>query len=897
MANTWTPLTNQNGFANGMWLLQDGRVLVNVYAGGQLSTQLFFLSPDANGSYLNSQFDPSAGNFLAQKAQFASVILSDGRLVTCGGESGSKGPDTSFCEIYDPTTLPPSSSSFPPPAGWSSIGDSPAIVLTDGTVLLANALGQPAFATLDQYSLTWTEQQNTFSDNEYGLVLLKTGDVLKASVQQQTSYRYEAGKNAFVQDESPPVVLGSIQAKEIGPAMTLMDGRTIWFGAMDPISKDPLSPLQPAPTAIYTPTSFGQDGSWSAGPSLVDENGVAYSAGDAPAVLEPNGKVLVRLRANNSALPGVFVEFDPSDNSISVDPSAPTVSDGAGSTTLLLPNGHVLVSLGDSGWYDVKFDGPINPFLAPAIVFYPEIVTAGARTYLTGTQLCGLSECSNFGDDNQQAENYPMVRFVDANGNQTYARAHDIDVRAISPGTMRTVAVEVPETLPPGTYSLFAVAMGIPSSSVQVTVIEQPPVLAGRVGDIDGDSLDEIVVTSPWGIGVLKQFDTTMSVLTMAANGTRLGEWVIDTTRDRIGPVGDFDGDGIAEIFVSSPWGIGVLKFDGTALESVVMIPNGTILAGGALNTRGDSFGPLVNVGNITDGIFYENTLGVGLLVLSGGALTLSNFYNYGEPIGASTQWTFQTDNRFGPVGDFDGDGVNEIVVMSNSALGIVKFAAEWTPIVVVGNGVALPGGWRVDTTSNQFFAGGADAEQSIDPLMVLSPWGVGILQYQLAGPAADATLLTVFIAANGTALSVPAAFPPVSPWIVNTATDQFGPAWRDEIGNTDVLIRNDSAFGILSPRLILGDPQPGADLICEEMAVNQTQIQGFDSGASWTVDTTNNVFGSVGQYDSDTQGMFITSPWGVGICAVEFPLSITMLAANGSRFGQWLVNTNNDVY
>jgi hypothetical protein len=221
MANTWTPLANQNGFANGMWLLQDGRVLVNVYTGAQLSTQLFFLSPDANGSYVNRQFDSSAGNFLAQKAQFASVILSDGRLVTCGGESGSKGPDTSFCEIYDPTTLPPSSSSFPPPAGWSSIGDSPAIVLTDGTVLLANALGQPAFATLNQYSLTWTEQHNIFSDNEYGLVLLQTGDVLKASVTQQTSYRYNAGTNAFVKDADPKVVLGSTQKKEIGPAMTL----------------------------------------------------------------------------------------------------------------------------------------------------------------------------------------------------------------------------------------------------------------------------------------------------------------------------------------------------------------------------------------------------------------------------------------------------------------------------------------------------------------------------------------------------------------------------------------------------------------------------------------------------------------------------------------------------
>lgn len=196
MANNWTPLAYQNGFANGMWLLQDGRVLVNVYGG----TQLFFLSPDANGSYVNSQFDPSAGNFLAQKEQFASVILSDGRLVTCGGENGSKGSDTNFCEIYDPATL--TSSSFPPPGGWSSIGDSPAIVLTDGTVLLANALGQPAFATLNQYSLAWTENQNIFSDNEYGLVLLKTGDVLKASVGQQTSYRYNAGKNAFVRSQA-----------------------------------------------------------------------------------------------------------------------------------------------------------------------------------------------------------------------------------------------------------------------------------------------------------------------------------------------------------------------------------------------------------------------------------------------------------------------------------------------------------------------------------------------------------------------------------------------------------------------------------------------------------------------------------------------------------------------
>jgi len=75
------------------------------------------------------------------------------------------------------------------------------------------------------------------------------------------------------------------------------------------------------------------------------------------------------------------------------------------------------------------------------------------------------------------------------------------------------------------------------------------------VGDLDGDGRDEMLVTSPWGAGVLKQEGGTMNAVMMAQNGMRFGDWLLNTADNRFGPVGDFDGDGRPEIMISSPWG------------------------------------------------------------------------------------------------------------------------------------------------------------------------------------------------------------------------------------------------------------------------------------------------------------------------------------------------------
>ena len=122
MGLSWTQLRQNPGqIANAMWLMQDGSVLVNLYG----SMQLMALTPDGQGSYANGSWT-DAGNFLLEKDTFASAVLSDGRLITCGGEhtGGSQAQaETNFCEIYDPVTQ--SSTPLSAPPNWETMVNAP----------------------------------------------------------------------------------------------------------------------------------------------------------------------------------------------------------------------------------------------------------------------------------------------------------------------------------------------------------------------------------------------------------------------------------------------------------------------------------------------------------------------------------------------------------------------------------------------------------------------------------------------------------------------------------------------------------------------------------------------------------------------------------------------------
>jgi hypothetical protein len=380
-------------------------------------------------------------------------------LVACGGEQSGTAlqlNETNFCEIYDP--IKKSSTQFSAPNGWTAIGDSPSVVLADGTFMIGNTQGfGNQVALLDAAKLTWTFGGGD-SDNEQGYVLLQTGDVLTAYVYNQTSWRYDPGVNAFLQDANMPVALGA--GNEIGPGITMMNGKVIWFGAT-------------GHTCIYTPGPKGQNGKWTQGPDLPTmPDGSQLVCNDSSAILEPNGKVFVVTWWGTKGIVA-FVEYDPGRNQFTVINNAPTTTNREAAKMLLLPSGHGLVCVAEptNALYEVAFDSGAQASWAPTITRLPSTAEQSQTVTLTGRQLCGLSECQHFGDDNQQSENYPMVRFTDKSDNVTYARAHDVSTRSIAPGQSGSVLVDIPGSLVPGTYSVEAVAMGIPSNPVTIDLL------------------------------------------------------------------------------------------------------------------------------------------------------------------------------------------------------------------------------------------------------------------------------------------------------------------------------------------------------------------------------------------------------------------------------------------
>ena len=309
------------------------------------------------------------------------------------------------------------------------------------------------------------------------------------------------------------------------------------------------------------------------------------------------------------------------------------------------------------------------------------------------------------------------------------------------------------------------------------------------MGDFDGDRRSELLVTSPWGIGVLRRYRTTYRGLMLAANGTRCGGWLLNTADNVFGPVGDFDGDGRAEIFVKSPWGIGILKLESTpaggfTFSPLMMAANGTRFGGWLLNTADNAFGPVGDFdGDGQDEILVTSPWGIGMLKLAGGTLTAVMMAANGTRFGG---WLLNTaDNWLGPAGDTDGDGRDEVVIASPWGMGVLELSGgTLSPLTMAANGTRL-GGWLLNSFDNRLHAAADLDGDGRDELLITSPWGIGVLEW--SGGALQCPML----APNGTRFGG---------WLLNTADNRFR-NFQDMTGagRASVLVESPWGIGILT--------------------------------------------------------------------------------------------------
>jgi hypothetical protein len=483
-AATWTSLTNPPPEGLQLCLLlTDASVLC------QAVRNWYRLIPDSAGNYvegtwsLYSSFPPATG-YLPQA--FASAVLADGRIALMGGEYNYSGGQADFTlngtgMIFDPVAI--SWSTLPPPPStgspnhWQCIGDAPASMLADGRWAIGAKLYQDV-AVLDPATLSWSQvtapgKTDTLNSEE-GWTLLPDGSVLaldvsRAPATERLVLPAGAVTGAWVSAGGTPADLhtptstaGSLSAPgcapyfppgEMGPALLLPGGDVFAVGA------DGL-------TALYSPASD----TWSAGPAV--PNGLNVQ--DGPAALLPSGHVLFGASPGSMGQGLSYFEFDGAQLAPAPSPLN-AASDSAFFTSLLpLPSGQVLFVDGSPTvqLYSPAFSPGYDPAWAPTVASVPSSLSPGSTYLITGTQFNGLSQASAFGDEYQNATNYPLVRLTNqASGHVFYARTHDHSTMGVATGSaVVSTLFDVPAVIESGATTLQVVANGIPSTGVAVTV-------------------------------------------------------------------------------------------------------------------------------------------------------------------------------------------------------------------------------------------------------------------------------------------------------------------------------------------------------------------------------------------------------------------------------------------
>lgn len=465
IVGTWQPLKNQPLSTLGAaFLLTDGTVMVQDNGpNNNGSGNWWKLTPDQTGNYINGSWSQLA-SLPASYAplDYASAVLSDGRLVVVGGtiNSGGSVVQTNQGAIYDPTT--DSWTSLAAPNAWAQIGAAPSVVLPDGRFLVGH-ISDSQLALLDPVTLAWsvaTSPGKSDSSAGEGFNLLPDGTVLTVNTTAfPGAQRYDSSTGQWISAGSTPTSL--VANGVVGPATLRPDGTVFATGAN-------------GHNAVYSPpASQPNPGTWAAAPDFPTISGEGQlDVAQGPACVLPNGKVLVAASPGVNATPVHFFEFD--GTNLTEVPRPPNALNDASSYghLLLLPNGQV-------AYFDARGTGQVytpsggpNPAWAPTVASGPTTINPGATYSISGTQFNGLSQAVVFGASYQAATNYPSVRISNnTTGDVFYSKTHGHSTMAVATGSaVVSTNFDVPINIELGPSQLVVVANGIPSAPLSVNV-------------------------------------------------------------------------------------------------------------------------------------------------------------------------------------------------------------------------------------------------------------------------------------------------------------------------------------------------------------------------------------------------------------------------------------------
>jgi hypothetical protein len=221
------------------------------------------------------------------------------------------------------------------------------------------------------------------------------------------------------------------------------------------------------------------NGTWSSGPVMRYE-GTIYDCADAPAATLPDGNVLVQASPGLGETPSHFWEFSISKKgavkSVQVnDPKeAPNTASFEGNL-LVLPTGQVLWDNSQTTTNEVAIYTPAgepNKKWLPVISSVSTTLSVGSMgNAISGTNFNGFDLGAAYGDDAQQATNFPLVRITNnSTGDVCFARSYNFSTMGIWTKGTTNAEFDIPSACETGGSKLQVIVNGIASAAAAVTL-------------------------------------------------------------------------------------------------------------------------------------------------------------------------------------------------------------------------------------------------------------------------------------------------------------------------------------------------------------------------------------------------------------------------------------------
>lgn len=374
--------------------------------------------------------------------------------------------------------------------------------------------------------------------------------------------------------------------------------------------------------------------------------------------------------------------------------------------------------------------------------------------------------------------------------------------------------------------------------------LDRADLLVQAVGDFVNDGTDEeFLVTSSWGLGLIDRVGSTATgtqrfqMLAGGPNGTQFGGWTYDAASAKFIGAGNFDGNAPKDVLVSSSWGLAILSYDGTKLTSLMVKPNGTWFGGWVLNTADNKFFVGDFNGNGKNDILITSPWGIGIFELSGSTLAQIAIAQNGTSLNG---WTVNTatDTVVG-IGDFDGGGFSDILLRNSWGLGMISYKSTGLYTLMAQPHASWFGGWHFNNGLDEILMVAdldTDTSKKAEILIKSDTW-IGVLAY------ANGTLTSQMVQPFGTLFgNWPSSYSDLYPGVGDFTGD----------GKIDLVVYNpiDLTLGVLT--LANGTMSCPA---MENFADPETLLGNFQMAGIWVMGT--------GDFDNDHKAeMLLMTPY-----------------------------------